>query len=243
MTEFDLLLAAAGLFLAGVIKGATGLGYSTCALPFLVASIGLTPAMSLVTMPAMATNISLALGTGHLRETIWRFKLLYIAMLPGIAVGLALLLWVSQSAAVRLLGGVMVAYVVLALIKPSLTLPAHFEGPLQIPTGFCNGIIAGLTGSQVMPLFPYVMALRLDADRMIQAINLAVLIASLLLSIGLASTGLMSLGLFLASVAAMLPALVGVEVGARARTLIPVASVRTVALLTLLAMGIIMLLR
>ncbi len=32
---------AAGLMLAGVVKGATGLGYASCALPFLGAGIGL----------------------------------------------------------------------------------------------------------------------------------------------------------------------------------------------------------
>src|SRR6185436_20590924 len=53
-------LAALGLFLAGVIKGTTGLGYSSCALPFLVSAIGLKPAMALVLIPAMATNVSVA---------------------------------------------------------------------------------------------------------------------------------------------------------------------------------------
>jgi hypothetical protein len=30
-----------GLFVAGLLKGATGLGYSSCALPFLVAAVDL----------------------------------------------------------------------------------------------------------------------------------------------------------------------------------------------------------
>lgn len=243
MSPGDLVLATAGLFIAGLIKGTTGLGYTTCALPFLVVSIGLTPAMALVIMPALATNISLALGTGHLRESLKRFALLYAAMVPGIAAGLALLGSVSQTGAVRVLGGVIVAYVVLALTKPSLSLPARYEVVLQVPVGFCNGLLAGLTGSQVMPLFPYVMALQLDPARMVQAINLAVLIASLMLSIGLATTGLMSAALFAGSVAAVLPALVGVELGARARATIPAERLRGLALLTLLAMGLVMLLR
>ena len=51
--EWSLLaLAGLGLFLAGIVKGATGLGYSSCALPFLVSAIGLKPAMALVSSSA-----------------------------------------------------------------------------------------------------------------------------------------------------------------------------------------------
>lgn len=235
--------AIAGLFAAGVVKGATGLGYSTCALPFLVIAIGLEPAIALVAIPAMATNISLALSTGHLRETLARFAPLYLSMLPGIAVGLWLLTWIDRTLAVHTLGVVVVTYVALALSRPALALPAGLHGVLQWPTGFCNGVIAGLTGSQVMPLFPYIMALNLDAARMVQAINLAVLIASAMLAIGLASAGLMSPMLFAAAVAATLPALFGVELGARLRASLPVESLRRIALLTLLTIGIVMVLR
>ena len=44
----QIALGAMGLFLAGFVKGATGLGYSTCALPFLVAAIGLRSAIVIV---------------------------------------------------------------------------------------------------------------------------------------------------------------------------------------------------
>jgi uncharacterized membrane protein YfcA len=67
-----LLMAGLGLFLAGIVKGATGLGYTSCALPFLVSAIGLKPAMALVIIPAMATNVSVAFTAGHFAETAGR---------------------------------------------------------------------------------------------------------------------------------------------------------------------------
>jgi hypothetical protein len=39
-----IVVAVSGFFFAGIIKGATGIGYSSCALPFLVASLGLKEA-------------------------------------------------------------------------------------------------------------------------------------------------------------------------------------------------------
>ena len=48
-----IVITVSGLFFAGIIKGATGIGYSSCALPFLVASLGLKEAIVLVVAPAM----------------------------------------------------------------------------------------------------------------------------------------------------------------------------------------------
>ncbi len=236
-------LAVFGLFIAGVIKGATGLGYASCALPFLVLALGLKVAMAIVIVPAMATNIGLALMTGHLRETVQRFYLLYIAIFPGIAVGMFLLQWVSQPIAVQVLGATIIAYGLFAMLKPNLALPTSFHIWLQAPTGFLNGILTGLTGAQVMPLFPYIMALKLDADRMVQAVNLAVLLSTSLLALGLSATGILTPSLFAVSIAAVIPAIAGTCVGNRLRGLIGVAQFRRIVLSTLLLMGFIMIVR
>jgi uncharacterized protein len=243
MDWLPFVTAVTGLLLAGIIKGATGLGYASCALPFLVATLGLKPAMALVIVPAMATNVSVALNTGYLIETATRFRVLYAAMIPGIAVGINLLLWVDQDAAVKTLGAGIVAYVLLALSRPKLSMPARLESFLQFPTGFMNGVMTGLTGAQVMPLFPYMMALNLDPSRMVQAINLAVLIASSFLAVGLIATGVMTPMLLGTSILALAPALFGVEIGTRARQYIPVEHFRRIALMTLMLMGILMLMR
>lgn len=235
--ETQALWAAVGLFIAGLVKGTTGLGYSTCALPFLVAGFGMRPAMALVIIPALTTNINLALLTGHLAETLRRFGLLYLAMVPGIAVGVAALVYVSQTSAARTLAVVIVAYVGFAVLKPDLTLPSRLERWLQIPTGFCNGVLAGVTGSQVIPLFPFVMALKLDQNRMVQAINLAVLIASVVQAVGMAAADVLDSQLMMASVAGIVPALLGVAAGAKARHLIPAERLRTLVLLVLLLMA------
>src|SRR5919109_2118293 len=242
--EWALLLSAgAGLFLAGIVKGATGLGYASCALPFLASAIGLKPAMALVLVPALATNVSVAFTTGHFAETAGRFPSLYLAMVPGIAIGIYLLLWVSQSAAVKTLGTTMVGYVALALLRPRYSLSANLQRLLQFPTGFLNGVLTGLTGSQVMPLFPYMMSLELDPTRMVQAVNLAVIISSVVLAFGLLASGIMTFQLLGVSAVAVVPALLGVEVGARARRKISAAQFRVGTLLVLLMMGTFMMVR
>ncbi|NOU06613.1 MAG: sulfite exporter TauE/SafE family protein [Hyphomicrobiaceae bacterium] len=239
----SIIVAVIGLTLAGVIKGATGLGYTSCALPFLVIAMGLKPAMIVVLLPALATNIGVAVSAGHVAATLRRFKVLYLAMVPGITVGVNLLLWVPQAVAVKVLGSTIVAYVVLALSRPRMSLAPSLEAPLQLPTGFINGLLTGLTGAQVMPLFPYVLSLHLDTDRTVQTINIAVLLSTLILAGGLAAAGLMTSDLLLLSLLGVVPAMIGVAIGNSVRRHIPHERYKSYALVTLLLMGAMMLAR
>jgi len=243
MDMWPLIVATGGLFVAGVIKGATGLGYASCALPFLVVLMGLKPAMSLVLIPAIATNFTVAFTAGHFRETLRNLWPLYIAMLPGIAVGLWLLLSIDQHLAVAGLGGVMIAYSAFALARPEIRIPAAWQTPLQVPAGFLNGVVTGLTGSQVMPLVPYVMGLGLESGRTVQAINIAVIIASVVLGIGLAAHGILTPAILGFSILAIVPAVLGTTLGNLVRSVMPQQRFRTIILIVLAVMGLGMLVR
>src|SRR5215471_8162814 len=232
-------LAALGFFLAGVIKGTTGLGYSSCALPFLVSAMGLKTAIIVLVIPAMLSNVLVMCYTGHFRETLLRFWPLYSAMLPGIVIGIAMLVWIDQKVATRTLGILTVLYAVLALTRPALVLGKSLERCLQIPVGLLNGFFTGLTGSQMMPLLPYMLALRLDPDRLVQANNIAVTLASVFLATALFVSGLMTWPILQISIAAVVPALVGVQLGSRARRHIPAAIFRTLVLVLLILFGVI----
>ena len=231
-------LAALGFLLAGVIKGTTGLGYSSCALPFLVSAVGLKTAIVMLVIPAMLSNVLVMFNTGHLRETLNRFWPLYAATIPGIVVGIGMLVWIDQRIATRTLGILTIVYAMLALTRPSLALPEGLERPLQIPVGVLNGFFTGLTGSQMMPLLPYMLALKLDPERLVQANNVTVTLASAFLATGLFVSGLMTWPILGLSFAAVVPALVGVQFGSRARRYIPVASFRIIVLVLLVVIGL-----
>jgi uncharacterized membrane protein YfcA len=238
MDMAQIALAALGFLLAGVIKGTTGLGYSSCALPFLVSAVGLKTAIVMLVIPAMLSNVLVMFNTGHLRETLNRFWPLYAATIPGIVVGIGMLVWIDQRIATRTLGILTIVYATLALTRPSLALPEGLERPLQIPVGVLNGFFTGLTGSQMMPLLPYMLALKLDPDRLVQANNVTVTLASAFLATGLFVSGLMTWPILGLSFAAVVPALVGVQFGSRARRYIPVASFRVIVLVLLVIIGL-----
>src|SRR5215470_8123905 len=76
--SIQVLLVGLGFFIAGVVKGATGLGYSTSALPILTLAVGLHTAMPLVLFPSLASNLTVMVGAGHFRATLRRFRWLYL---------------------------------------------------------------------------------------------------------------------------------------------------------------------
>jgi uncharacterized membrane protein YfcA len=234
----QLAVAAAGLLIAGLIKGTTGLGYSTCALPFLVSALGLKSAIVIVPIPALAANLGLLFGVGHVGETFKRFWVFYAATIPGIFYGTNLLVWVDQKWATRILGVITVAFVLYGAVRPNLRLPPRLETSLQLPAGILNGVLTGLTGSQVIPLLPYMLSLKLEPAKFVQAVNIAVVTASAILCLALVVSGLMTWTLAALSALGIVPALIGVAVGNRLRQRIPAPAFRTAVLVTIFLIGL-----
>jgi uncharacterized protein len=237
----SLVLAALGLFLAGVLKGGTGLGFSSCALPFLVPTVGLPAAMILIVGPALATNISVAIGTPHAREIVGRFWVLYLSIVPGIAAGTLLLVHCDRNTAVKALGLSISSYAILAVLRPGLRLHPSLARRLQVPVGIVHGLVAGFIGSQIMPLLPYMMAQQLEPARLVQAVNMAVLLGSTAVAVGLISSGLVGAESALWSIPAVGPAVAGAWLGLRCRTVLSVAYFRHVVLAVLFVIGAAML--
>ena len=233
MSVSELIVVGLGLSVAGLIKGVTGIGFSTCALPFLVTAVGLKVAMALVTIPAIVSNMAVIAGGNRIGDVVRRFWPFYLAIIPGIFAGLATLALVGLRQAVQLLAVTTIAYVGLALARPDLALPKGLERVLALPAGCLNGFFTGLTGSQIMPLMPYMMSLRLVPGEQVQAINLAVTLASAVLAIGLFWAGIMTPEFVVISALGSIPAIAGVAVGGAMQRWLSPSTFRYVALATL----------
>lgn len=243
MEQSAIIYAVAGLLMAGVIKGATGIGYSSCALPFLVAAVGLKPALALLVVPAMASNIMVVFTAGHLRATVRSFWPLYVATLPGIVVGIYALTTLDQRLATKLLGCLIVIYGIQSMLQPSLHLRSAVARGLRVPVGLVSGFFTGLTGSQVMPLMPYMLSLNLGSQQLVQAVNLAVITASLFLGICLMAFGVVHADMLVLSILAVVPALVGVQAGSWCRLRIDDRQFRGLVILVLTTIGVALIIR
>ena len=240
MDLIQIALVTTAFLAAGIVKGATGLGYSTSALPVLTIAVGLHTAMPLVLFPSMASNVTVMAAAGHFRGTLRRFLPLYIALVPGLAFGLALMLWIDQDVAASALGLVIIAYSAIGIWRPALHLPDHWERPLQIPVGLLNGTVNGLTGSQIMPLVPFMLSLKLHPDRFVQAVNIGFTLSSLVMVLGLSRAGLLTWSTLLVSIAGIAPAILGSWIGSILRRRLSEARFRLLVLGALMVLGAIL---
>ncbi|MGI9609331.1 MAG: sulfite exporter TauE/SafE family protein [Acidimicrobiia bacterium] len=237
MEPQQILVVAGAYFLAGFVKGLAGLGFSTTALPFLVLALGLKAALPLVIIPSIASNLMVMRSAGEFRRTFRRFWLLYVAAVPGLLIGLRLLSVLDPRNSTAVLGTVLILYCGLALAQPNLRLPMRLAWPWSGPVGFVTGIVNGLTGSQVIPVLPFLLSLHLETNRFLQATNSFFTMSSLVMGVGLTTLGLMTPNAVAASLAGLVPVWLGIRAGAAARRSLSPQGFRTGVLLVLALLG------
>ncbi|MEC9367304.1 MAG: sulfite exporter TauE/SafE family protein [Pseudomonadota bacterium] len=243
MDATTIALAFTAYFIAAFVKGTTGLGFSSTCLPILVLGLGLKEALPLVLLPSVSSNLFVMATSGHFREMTIRFWPMYLASVPGIAAGLYLLVVIDARVATAALGLVLIAYCLFALGRPDWRLRPALERPLAAPVGFLTAVVNGLTGSQVMPVLPYLLALPLTPAQFIQTLNISFTFASAIMAIGLSKLGLLTGERAFVSVLGLLPVLAGVALGTRVRRLLPPEQFRKTVLGVLLLLAVLLLAR
>ena len=205
------------LLLAGTVKGLVGLGLPTITLALLTATLGLKEAMAILLVPSIVTNIFQIVRGGAFRDLCRRLWLFLALLALGCVVASGAVAVVDAVWLSGLLGVSIVLYASLGLATPPWPKPGRREiwlGPLA---GAATGLLTGLTGSFVMPSVPYLQALDLPRDHLVQAMGITFMVATLALAVGLGGRGLVSDEIFAISALATLPALAGLWIGMRLR--------------------------
>ena len=204
-------------FFAAMTKGLTGLGFSTTCLPIIVFALGLKEALPLVIIPSICSNLIVMRQVGRFNEAVMRFWPMLVATLPGLAIGLWVLTWIDGGLAGAIFGGVLLLWCAFSFAKPDLHLALKFERVLAPFSGFLTGMVNGATGSQVMPVVPFMMSLKLGRDLFIQGINCSFTMSSLVMAVGLAQLGFFSWEDILISSVGIVLVFLGLRVGSAIR--------------------------
>jgi len=234
----EALVVWAIFLFSAAAKGVTGLGFSTTCLALLALTVGLREGMALLIVPSLTSNVSVMVGAGAFAAVVRRFWPLFVSALPGVALGLWLLASTGRDLPGGVLGAVLVAYCAFALARPGFRLaevPARRLAPL---TGFLTGTINGLTGSQVMPVLPYLMALGLAPNVFVQAINCSFTLSSLAMAAGLSHLGLMTVSSLAIALPGAAIAWWGVRLGERLRRRLRPEAFRIAVLAMLAVLGL-----
>lgn len=224
-------------FVAGIVKGVTGMGLPTVAMGVLGAVMPPVAAAALLIVPSFVTNVWQLVSGPSLAGLVRRLWSMMAAIVLGTLAGSALLADGHTQGSTAGLGAALILYAGFTLSARQLLVPARLEPWLSPLVGLATGIVTGGTGVFVIPAVPYLQALGLGKDGLVQALGLSFTVSTIALAAGLAWRGAFHLdGLTLSSLA-VAPALVGMWLGQAVRQRVSPAAFRRWFLVCLLLLG------
>lgn len=217
-SPFFLLMLTLTFLAAGLVKGVTGMGLPTVAMGLLGMGMAPAAAAAILVMPSFVTNVWQLLGGPATAQLLRRFWPMMLAVVLGTVGSAGLLVRVDPLWSGLALGIALVVYAVYALVSPALSIPSRIEPWLSPFVGLLTGAVTGATGVFVMPAVPYLQALRLDKEELVQALGLSFTVSTVALAAGLLAQGGFRLDQLGLSALAIVPAWVGMGVGQAIRT-------------------------
>ena len=238
MTVVEGLVVSAVFLLAGAVKGVVGVGLPIVSLGLLTVFIGLPTAMALMLAPAVITNVWQAFAGGPVAPVWQRLWPFLVTATACVWLGTALAGRVAVDKLAAILGGVLIAYALFGLFRPGFGLPERSERWVGPSAGVLNGVLAGMTGSSALPGVAYFQAIGLPRQQFVQAMGLLFALSTAMLALALGSTGRLTWDLGVGSALAVLPALLGMELGRRVRNRLSETLFRRCLFVALAGLGV-----
>ncbi len=238
-----LFIALIAFFIAAFLKGLTGLGFMTICLGILALFIDLKVAIPLLFIPSLCSNILVMIQAGGFLTALKRFWPLYLSAFPGLLIGLFLLGSQGDEIPKYILAVVMILYGIYGLRKGMFSLSYSLEKKYMIPVGVVSGFVNGATGSQIMPIMPYLLALKMSKDLFVQTINCAFTLNTIIMIIGVGKLGLLTQTKVFVSIIGVLPVFLGIYLGGQIRKQLSDARFKKLVLILLIVLGGILIVR
>jgi uncharacterized membrane protein YfcA len=238
MFEPPLLLIAVTLLLAGFIKGVIGMGLPTVAMGLLVTAMPPSHALAIVIVPAVITNIWQTFAGPYLRDIIRRLWPLMVGTLAGIWLNAGMLTGPYARYGTVVLGVLLAIYAVIGLSQFTFHVARGNEKWIGGVVGLTTGMISAATGVQVLPSMPFMQAIGMEKDELVQALGVFFMVATLALAFSLTSAGLLSAATALPGAVAMAAAFVGMFIGQAVRSRLRPDAFHRWFLIAMLLLGI-----
>ncbi len=145
---------------------------------------------------------------------------------------------VGNYTAKLVLGIISIAYSILILLRVEISIPEEKEKALSIPVGLTNGFLNGLTGTQLIPMLPYLLSLRLYINGLINAINLGFTLSITVLLIIFSKFNMLTMKVIEISIVGIIPVTAGIYLGSKLRHLISQERFKIAVLLILIMIGV-----
>ncbi len=224
--------------LAGIVKGVTGMGLPTVAMGLLGAIMSPVAAAAILVLPSFVTNVWQLLSGPDFPTLARRLWPMMLAIGVGTIAGTSVLAGGSPRWTAFGLGVTLMLYAGLTLLVKQPSVPGRLEKRLSPVIGLTTGLVTGATGVFVIPTVPYLQALGMQRDELIQALGLSFTVSTVALAAGLAGRGVLPFDALATSLIALPPALLGLWLGQRIRRAVSLKAFRRWFLIGLFALGV-----
>lgn len=206
-------IATATFFVAGIVKGVTGMGLPTVAMAVLGALFSPLMAAGLLLAPSFFTNIWQLLAGPSFGPILRRLWPMMAAILLGTIAGSVLLVGGDTEHSTAALGCALLLYSTYTLLARPFHVPAVLERWLSPVIGLVTGVVTGATGVFVIPAVPYIQALGFERDELVQALGLSFTVSTIAFGAALLWHGALPATELTMSVLAIIPAMIGMQAG------------------------------
>ena len=234
---FELAIVVAVFVLAGVVKGVIGLGLPTIAMGLLGALMAPNQAAAILVVPALLTNVWQIWDGPALKILLRRLWPMLVCALLGTLPAAGILTKANVRLTTALIGGVLMVYALIGLIGVHFKVSRRTEPLLGPLIGLTTGLINGATGIFVVPGVPYVQALDLGKEELVQALAISAFVSTLALALGLGLNSGLGGAMAAPAMIALVAAFVGMRIGKALRSRLSVAAFRRWVLVGLLLLG------
>lgn len=216
----ELLIIAVALGVGGATKGLTGLGLPMVAVPVMAGFLGVERTVLIMILPVLVLNLWLTWTLRDCIKEVPEMPRLLLPGVPGVMLGAGVLYLASERFLATVLAIWIVAYLLLRILHPNLSIAGDSRHRLAPAVGFAAGSLQAATGISAPVLAAYVDASGLTPRAYV--FTLAAVFATLSgthFAVLLALRAY-SFEQFTVSLLAVLPALVFVPLGTKLRSLI-----------------------
>ncbi len=243
MDPFTIAIVTFAFLLGGIVKGIAGMGLPLVTVAVLTFFFDLPTAMAFMLVPGLVANFWQSLSGGRVLERAMGIWTLLVPCLLTIWIGVVVLQTADNSTLILILGLVLGFYAAVSLTKFRIDIPLRGRGIIAPVFGAICGITTGMTGVTSVPSVIYLNGIGLKRDAMIQSMGIFFFTSYVVLNACFYFLGLLTVELGLLSVYAVLPGLVGMEIGKRLRARTSEEQFRRIFLFTLLAIALYMIAR
>jgi len=238
MTILQMLVIAGAFIVAGVAKGAIGMGMPPIAIGLMTFALPLDQALAIMVLPTMVTNVWQAIYGGGFLPLLRRFSTMAATSVIAL---FAVAIWagsLGSPTALAWVGVLLVIYSLAALTRWRPAVPRSSERWANPLIGAASGAVAGFTGVAAVPFLPYMQSLDMDRHELVQALGVMFLFIIGALTLALVWQGAFHLETTASGIAALAPTMIGVWLGQKGREAASPETFRKIFIFGMLALGL-----